>query len=173
MTRFDFSVFKKDKDTNARLGTLTLPHGSVSTPMFMPVGTNATVKGIYHEKIKEMGYNLILANTYHLYLRPGLEVLSSFDGVHNFSSWQGNVLTDSGGFQVFSLSGLRKVGKEGVKFQSHIDGSRHIFTPEKVVDIQSVIGSDIAMCTSEDRLQECKRGNGDNAFVGKTINRRA
>ena len=136
----------QDKDSNARLGYIDLPHGRVETPAFMPVGTNATVKAMYHDKIKDIGYRLILANTYHVYLRPGLEVLSSFDGVHNFSSWQGNVLTDSGGFQVFSLSGLRKVGKEGVKFQSHIDGSRHIFTPEKVVDIQSVIGSDIAMC---------------------------
>jgi queuine tRNA-ribosyltransferase len=112
----------------------------------MPVGTNGTVKGIYHDKIEEIGYNLILGNTYHLYLRPGLEVLEKFGGLHAFSHWNHNLLTDSGGFQVFSLSGLRKISEKGVSFQSHIDGSKHIFTPEKVVDIQKVIGSDIAMC---------------------------
>ncbi len=146
MSNLNFDVIKRDTGSKARIGILSLPHGKVDTPMFMPVGTNATVKGIYHDKIKEIGYNLILANTYHLYLRPGLDVLSSFGGAHAFSSWDGNILTDSGGFQVFSLSGLRKINKEGVTFQSHIDGSRHIFTPEKVVDIESVIGSDIAMC---------------------------
>lgn len=111
----------------------------------MPVGTNGTVKGIHHDDVARIGYNLILGNTYHLYLRPGIEVLKTFDGLHNFSHWNGNILTDSGGFQVFSLSQLRRIHEEGVKFQSHIDGSRHIFTPEKVVDIQQVIGSDIAM----------------------------
>ena len=138
-------ITKKDKDTKARLGILSLPHGEVETPAFMPVGTNGTVKGIYHDTIRKIGYRLILANTYHLYLRPGTEVLEDFGGLHGFSSWDGNILTDSGGFQVFSLSGLRKVKESGVTFQSHIDGSKHIFTPEKVVDIQSVIGSDIAM----------------------------
>ena len=138
-------ITKKDKETKARLGTLSLPHGEVETPAFMPVGTNGTVKGIYHDTIRRIGYRLILANTYHLYLRPGTEVLDDFGGLHGFSSWDGNILTDSGGFQVFSLSGLRKVRESGVTFQSHIDGSKHIFTPEKVVDIQSIIGSDIAM----------------------------
>ena len=138
-------ITKKDKETKARLGILTLPHGEVETPAFMPVGTNGTVKGIYHDTIRRIGYRLILANTYHLYLRPGTEVLDDFGGLHGFSSWDGNILTDSGGFQVFSLSGLRKVRESGVTFQSHIDGSKHIFTPEKVVDIQSIIGSDIAM----------------------------
>lgn len=138
-------ITKKDKETKARLGILSLPHGDVETPAFMPVGTNGTVKGIYHDTIRKIGYRLILANTYHLYLRPGTEVLDDFGGLHGFSSWDGNILTDSGGFQVFSLSGLRKVRESGVTFQSHIDGSKHIFTPEKVVDIQSVIGSDIAM----------------------------
>lgn len=141
-----FTETHKDAHSNARLGILSLPHGDVQTPAFMPVGTNGTVKGIYHDKIKEIGYNLILGNTYHLYLRPGLEVLEQFGGLHNFSNWNHNLLTDSGGFQVFSLSGLRKISEKGVAFQSHIDGSRHIFTPEKVVDIQKVIGSDIAMC---------------------------
>ena len=138
-------ITKKDKETKARLGILTLPHGEVETPAFMPVGTNGTVKGIYHDTIRRIGYRLILANTYHLYLRPGTEVLDDFGGLHGFSAWDGNILTDSGGFQVFSLSGLRKVRESGVTFQSHIDGSKHIFTPEKVVDIQSIIGSDIAM----------------------------
>ncbi len=141
-----FTLIKKDAETKARLGIVHLAHGDVRTPAFMPVGTNATVKGIYHDKIREIGYEIILANTYHLYLRPGMEVLGKFKGVHNFSSWDRNILTDSGGFQVFSLSGLRKISEKGVSFQSHIDGSKHIFTPEKVVDIQAVIGSDIAMC---------------------------
>lgn len=141
-----YEEIKRDKNSKARLGILHLPHGDVETPTFMPVGTNGTVKGIYHDKLKEIGYKLILANTYHLYLRPGLDVLKEYGGLHNFSSWDRNILTDSGGFQVFSLSGLRKINEEGVAFQSHIDGSRHFFTPEKVVQIQSVIGSDIAMC---------------------------
>ena len=138
-------ITKKDKDTKARLGILSLGHGEVETPAFMPVGTNGTVKGIYHDTIRRIGYRIILANTYHMYLRPGTEVLEDFGGLHNFSSWDGNILTDSGGFQVFSLSGLRKIKESGVTFQSHIDGSKHVFTPEKVVDIQSIIGSDIAM----------------------------
>ena len=140
-----FPEILRDKETKARLGYIDLPHGRVETPAFMPVGTNGTVKGIYHDKVEEIGYKLILGNTYHLYLRPGLEVLEKFGGLHKFSNWNHNILTDSGGFQVFSLSGLRKVKESGVTFQSHIDGSKHVFTPEKVVDIQSVIGSDIAM----------------------------
>ena len=138
-------ILKKDKDSEARLGILSLPHGEVETPAFMPVGTNGTVKGIYHDKVRDIGYKIILGNTYHLYLRPGTDVLKDYGGLHNFSHWDRNILTDSGGFQVFSLSGLRKIKENGVTFQSHIDGSKHIFTPEKVVDIQSVIGSDIAM----------------------------
>ena len=140
-----YELKKKDKNSNARLGVVHLPHGDVLTPAFMPVGTNGTVKGIYHDTIKDMGYQIILANTYHLYLRPGLEVLEAYGGLHNFSHWNGNILTDSGGFQVFSLSGLRKIKDSGVTVQSHIDGSKHIFTPEKVVNIQKTIGSDIAM----------------------------
>ena len=141
-----FRELKRDRNSKARLGIISLPHGEVETPAFMPVGTNGTVKGIYHDTIKDMGYKIILGNTYHLYLRPGLEVLEAYGGLHKFSNWDRNILTDSGGFQVFSLSGLRKIKDSGVTFQSHIDGSKHIFTPEKVVDIQSVIGSDIAMC---------------------------
>lgn len=146
MSNLNFEVIKKDENSKARNGILTLPHGKVLTPTFMPVGTNATVKAIYHDKLKEIGYNLILANTYHLYLRPGMEVMKDFGGIHSFSSWDGNVLTDSGGFQVFSLSALRKIDEKGVSFQSHIDGSRHIFTPEKVIQTEHIIGSDIAMC---------------------------
>ncbi len=140
-----YKEIKRDKNSKARLGILSLGHGDVETPAFMPVGTNGTVKGIYHDKIDQMGYKIILANTYHMYLRPGLEVLESYSGLHNFSNWHHNILTDSGGFQVFSLSGLRKIKDSGVCFQSHIDGSKHIFTPEKVVNIQKTIGSDIAM----------------------------
>ncbi len=140
-----YKEIKRDKNSKARLGVVSLPHGDVQTPAFMPVGTNGTVKGIYHDTIKKMGYQIILANTYHMYLRPGLEVLDSYGGLHNFSNWDKNILTDSGGFQVFSLSGLRKIKDSGVTFQSHIDGSKHIFTPEKVVNIQKTIGSDIAM----------------------------
>jgi len=141
-----FTETHKDKNSNARLGLLDLGHGVVETPVFMPVGTNGTVKGMYHRDVEKIGYKLILGNTYHLYLRPGMEVLEQFGGLHNFSHWNHNLLTDSGGFQVFSLSGLRKISQKGVNFQSHIDGSKHLFTPEKVVDIQRTIGSDIAMC---------------------------
>ena len=140
-----YKQIKKDAGSKARLGVVSLPHGDVLTPAFMPVGTNGTVKGIYHDTVKDMGYQIILANTYHIYLRPGEEVLETYGGLHNFSNWDGNILTDSGGFQVFSLSGLRKIKDSGVTFQSHIDGSKHIFTPEKVVNIQKTIGSDIAM----------------------------
>ena len=146
MAKKIFTELLRDNETRARLGYIDLPHGRVETPAFMPVGTNATVKGIYQDKIKDIGYKIILANTYHLYLRPGMEVIEKFGGVHKFSNWNGNILTDSGGFQVFSLSGLRKIKESGVHFQSHIDGSKHVFTPEKVVDIQSIINSDIAMC---------------------------
>lgn len=145
MVKNIYTKVLQDTQTKARLGYIDLPHGRVETPAFMPVGTNGTVKGIYHDKVDEIGYKIILGNTYHLYLRPGTEVLEKFGGLHKFSNWNHNILTDSGGFQVFSLSGLRKVKDSGVTFQSHIDGSKHIFTPEKVVDIQSIIGSDIAM----------------------------
>ncbi|HZJ87951.1 MAG TPA: tRNA guanosine(34) transglycosylase Tgt [Sphaerochaeta sp.] len=140
-----FTAGHQDASSNARLGTLYLDHGEVTTPVFMPVGTAGTVKGILHKHVAEIGYQIILGNTYHLYLRPGVEVLKHYGGLHPFSDWDRNLLTDSGGFQVFSLSGLRKIVEEGVHFQSHIDGSRHLFTPEKVLDIQQTIGSDISM----------------------------
>lgn len=146
MTMAIFETTHQDAKTAARLGLLHLGHGTVETPVFMPVGTAGTVKGIHHEEVERIGYKLILGNTYHLYLRPGLEVLKQYGGLHRFSAWNRNLLTDSGGFQVFSLSGLRKIEEKGVSFQSHIDGSRHLFTPESVIDTQAVIGSDIAMC---------------------------
>jgi len=141
-----FTPIHQDTSSQARLGKLNLPHGEVLTPVFMPVGTNGTVKGMYHQTVADIGYRLILANTYHLYLRPKVEVLKHFGGLHAFSNWKHNILTDSGGFQVFSLSKLRKISEEGVTFQSHIDGSRHHLTPEDVIEIQQIIGSDILMC---------------------------
>jgi len=141
-----YTLLHQDKNSLARCGTLSLPHGDVQTPAFMPVGTNGTIKAMYHDAVAAIGYNLILGNTYHLYLRPGMEVIKRFGGLHKFSNWNHNILTDSGGFQIFSLSKLRKIQDEGVAFQSHIDGSRHFLTPESVVDIQHTIGSDIMMC---------------------------
>ncbi len=140
-----FSVKEKDIATKARNGILDLPHGSVETPVFMPVGTRATVKSLTSEQVKDLGFHIILANTYHLYLRPGQDIVRNAGGLHKFMNFDRNILTDSGGFQVFSLSKLQKISDEGVNFQSHIDGTRHIFTPEKVVDIQKDLGSDIMM----------------------------
>jgi len=138
-------IIGRDPDTKARNGLLTLPHGMVETPAFMPVGTNGTVKAMKKEELSRIGYNLILANTYHLYLRPGNQLIKKAGGLHAFTGWTGNILTDSGGFQVFSLSKLRKISDDGVLFSSHIDGSKHMFTPEKVVEIQTDFGSDIFM----------------------------
>lgn len=150
----DFTIHTTDTATNARTGTLVLNHGKVETPVFMPVGTYGAVKAITHRSLSSMGYNLILGNTYHLYLRPGMEVIDNADGLHTLSGWNHNILTDSGGFQVFSLSDFRKITDEGVEFRSHLDGSKHLFTPELVIEIQNRIGSDILMpldvCTSPD-----------------------
>jgi len=139
------SIKATDKDSSARTGLLHLPKGDVPIPAFMPVGTNGTVKAMLHSSLEEIGYKLILGNTYHLYLRPGTDVIGKYGGLHKFSTWKSNILTDSGGFQVFSLSSFRKISDDGVTFQSHIDGSRHHLTPEKVVDIQTLLGSDIQM----------------------------
>jgi queuine tRNA-ribosyltransferase len=141
----DFTVQENDTATKARTGILTLNHGMVETPVFMPVGTYGAVKAITHRSLKSMEYNLILGNTYHLYLRPGMDVITNANGLHSLSSWDHNILTDSGGFQVFSLSDFRKISDEGVEFRSHLDGSKHMFTPELVIDIQNQIGSDILM----------------------------
>ena len=140
-----FTELNKDSLTAARTGVLHLPHGDVQTPVFMPVGTNATVKAVSKDSLLEIGFSLILANTYHLYLRPGPDLLEEAGGLHGFSKWNKNFLTDSGGFQVFSLAPFRKITDEGVKFQSHIDGSRHVLTPENVVQFQSQFNSDIQM----------------------------
>jgi queuine tRNA-ribosyltransferase len=140
-----FTVTSRDTGSRARTGILDLAHGKVATPVFMPVGTNATVKAIRLEELAAMGTRLILSNSYHLYLRPGLEVIRACGGLHAFMAWDHNILTDSGGFQVFSLAPFRKVREEGVVFQSHLDGSRHELSPEDVVDIQRVLGSDILM----------------------------
>ena len=140
-----FNILHKNANSRARNGVLTLPHGTVQTPVFMPVGTCATVKSITQDDLEEIGFEIILANTYHLFLRPGPDLIKEAGGLHGFSKWNRNFLTDSGGFQVFSLSGLRKITEDGVKFQSHIDGSRHIFTPENVVQTQAKFNSDIQM----------------------------
>jgi queuine tRNA-ribosyltransferase len=140
-----FTVHQTDPHSKARTGLLELPHGCVQTPVFIPVGTNATVKAITNEQLEDLGVNLILGNTYHLFLRPGLEVLEASGGLHGFMSWRDNILTDSGGYQIFSLAPFRKVEEQGVAFRSHIDGSRFQLTPEDVVDIQRTLGSDILM----------------------------
>ena len=133
----------------ARSGTLRLAHGDVETPVFMPVGTQGSVKTVRNHDLTDMGYNLILGNTYHLYLRPGPEVLEEVGGLHRLMGWTGNILTDSGGFQVFSLAELRTVTEKGYRFQSHIDGSRHLLTPEKVLEVQRILGSDVMMVLDE------------------------
>ncbi len=141
-----YTVESRDPNCAARTGRLFLPHGEVETPIFMPVGTQATVKALSQEDLREIGAQIILGNAYHLYLRPGTETLEMAGGIHGFMNWDRPVLTDSGGFQVFSLSALNKITPEGVHFQSHLDGSRHFFTPEKAIDNQISIGADIMMC---------------------------
>jgi queuine tRNA-ribosyltransferase len=145
----DFTLLRTDSDTRARLGRITTPHGEISTPAFAPVGTQATVKALDPRDLRELGAELILGNTYHLYLRPGADLVAEMGGLHRFMGWDGPILTDSGGFQVFSLAGNRKVTDEGVEFRSHIDGSRHLFTPEMVVRTQEQLGADIIMVLDE------------------------
>ena len=140
-----FAVKHRDTGCNARTGMLKLPHGMVNTPVFMPVGTNGTVKAMTKDDLDEIGFEIILSNTYHLYLRPGTGVIEQAGGLHKFINYKKNILTDSGGFQVFSLSSFRKLSDEGVAFKSHIDGSSHFLTPEKTVEIQALFGSDIQM----------------------------
>ena len=143
--KFGFEILCKDKNTNARRGVLHTPHGDVPTPVFMPVGTAAAVKAMTNESLESLDARIILANTYHLFLRPGHERIEALGGLHGFMSWNGAILTDSGGYQVFSHRELRRINEEGVYFRSHIDGSRNFFTPERVIDIQNSLGSDIAM----------------------------
>jgi queuine tRNA-ribosyltransferase len=145
---FSFEVAKIDPP-GARRGRLTTPHGAIETPVFMPVGTAATVKALTQDALEELGAEIILANTYHLYLRPGHEVIRRLGGLHQFMAWRRAILTDSGGFQVFSLADLRNITNEGVRFRSHLDGSEHLLTPEKAVEIQRALGSDIAMVLDE------------------------
>ena len=145
---FSFDVEKTDP-TGARCGVLNTPCGAVRTPFFMPVGTQATVKALRNEALEELGAEIVLANTYHLYLRPGHELIRKFGGLHKFMSWNRAILTDSGGYQVFSLSELRRITDEGVRFRSHLDGSEHLLTPEKAAEIQLALGSDIAMVLDE------------------------
>jgi queuine tRNA-ribosyltransferase len=145
-----YELQKNDSQTKARAGKITTDHGEILTPIFMPVGTAATVKAVHQrELVNDIKAQIILGNTYHLYLRPGLDILERAGGLHKFNGWSGPILTDSGGYQVFSLKDIRKISEEGVKFQSHIDGSRHLFTPENVMDTQRIIGADIIMAFDE------------------------
>ena len=146
---FKFEVIDKSNETGARLGRIHTPHGCIETPAFIPVGTQATVKSLTPEELCRLDVQIMLANTYHLYLRPGHDVIGKLRGLHRFMHWDGPILTDSGGYQVFSLSRLREISDRGVTFQSHIDGSRHLLTPEKVIEIQETLGSDIMMCLDE------------------------
>ncbi len=146
---FNYTVEKKSSDTRARAGVLKTPHGDILTPVFMPVGTQATVKALTAEQIEQTKAQIILSNTYHLYLRPGADLIKEAGGLHKFMNWKKPILTDSGGFQVFSLSELRQLTEEGAAFQSHLDGSRHMFTPENVVQIQEALGPDIMMVLDE------------------------
>lgn len=161
----DFRIEATAPSSGARAGVITTAHGEIPTPIFMPVGTVGSVKGVTVRDLKEqVGAKIILGNTYHLYLRPGTEILRKAGGLHKFNSWDGPILTDSGGFQVFSLSDRRKLTEEGARFRSHIDGSTHLFTPERVVDIQREIGSDIMMA-----LDECPPGTSDYAYARKSL----
>lgn len=162
---FSFTKTAQDPGSKARCGILTTAHGQIETPIFMPVGTVGSVKGVYHRDLKDdIKAEIILGNTYHLYLRPGLDILKAAGGLHRFENWDRPILTDSGGFQVFSLTGIRKLTPDGCTFQSHIDGSRHTFTPENNVDTQRIIGADIMMA-----LDECCPGDADRKYAKKSL----
>lgn len=161
----DFELQKEDLNSNARAGLITTAHGTIETPIFMPVGTAGSVKAVhFHELENDIKAQIILGNTYHLYLRPGMDIIEKAGGLHKFNGWKRPILTDSGGFQVFSLSANRKLKEEGAYFRSHIDGSKHLFTPEGVVDIQRSIGSDIMMA-----LDECPPGDSDYQYAKKSL----
>ena len=160
-----FELQYKDTKTNARAGLITTDHGVIETPIFMPVGTQGSVKAVHMTELKEdIKAQIILGNTYHLYLRPGIEILKQAGGLHKFNSWNGPILTDSGGFQVFSLAENRKLHEEGAEFRSHIDGSKHLFTPEKVMDIERTIGADIIMA-----FDECCPGDADYNYAKESL----
>ena len=146
---FDFELLKEDPHSQARAGVIHTPHGPIPTPVFAPVGTQATVKAVSPRELRELGASLILANTYHLYLRPGPDIVADLGGLHGFMGWDGPIMTDSGGFQVFSLARLRAVDMTGVTFRSHLDGSEHFLTPEKAIEIQQKLGADIVLCLDE------------------------
>ena len=165
--RMKYTIVSNDPKSNARAGLLNTDHGPIETPIFMPVGTAGTVKACHLRDVRdEVKAQIILGNTYHLYLRPGLDVLETAGGLHKFNGWDRPILTDSGGFQVFSLTGIRKMKEEGVTFQSHIDGSRHLFTPERVMDIQRSIGADIMMA-----FDECTPGTADYKYAKPSMER--
>lgn len=167
ITTMNFIIASNDPKSNARAGVLNTDHGPIETPIFMPVGTAGTVKACHLRDVRdEVKAQIILGNTYHLYLRPGLDVLETAGGLHKFNGWDRPILTDSGGFQVFSLTGIRKMKEEGVTFQSHIDGSRHLFTPERVMDIQRSIGADIIMA-----FDECTPGTADYKYAKPSMER--
>ncbi len=161
-----YNLIKKCFNTAARLGSLQTTHGVIQTPAFMPVGTQGTVKALSVEELAEMGTKLILGNCYHLFLRPGVEVIARHGGLHRFMNWDGSILTDSGGFQVFSLGGMRKVDDQGVTFTSHIDGATHYLTPERVIRLQNILGSDIAMV-----LDQCPPYPAERAEVKDAVRR--
>lgn len=165
MAALSFQLEKKDGASKARTGIITTDHGSITTPVFMPVGTAGSVKAITQQQLKnDINASIILGNTYHLYLRPGLDVLGSAGGLHHFINWDRPILTDSGGYQVFSLASNRKIKEEGVVFQSHIDGSKHLFSPENVMDIQRTIGADIIMA-----FDECPPYPSDHRYAKKSM----
>ena len=165
MPALQFNIDEQDTVTKARAGKITTDHGEILTPIFMPVGTAGSVKTITQQQLNDdVKAQIILGNTYHLYLRPGLEVMEKAGGLHQFMNWNKPILTDSGGYQVFSLAGTRKIKEEGVTFQSHIDGSKHLFTPEKVMDIQRSIGADIIMA-----FDECPPGGSDHRYAKKSM----
>ena len=164
--KFEYRVTHVCKQTGARVGEFITPHGVIHTPVFMPVGTQATVKTLAPYEVEELGAEIILSNTYHLYMRPGEELVRRAGGLHKFMGWHRPILTDSGGFQVFSLAKLNKITDDGVEFSSHIDGSRHFFSPEKSVDIQIALGSDIIMA-----FDECSAAGCDKSYAGKALDR--
>ncbi|MCC0729676.1 tRNA guanosine(34) transglycosylase Tgt [Clostridioides sp. ZZV14-6048] len=161
-----YELIKTCKQSGARIGRLHTPHGIIETPIFMPVGTQATVKSMTPEELKEIGSQIILSNTYHLYMRPGHELIKKAGGLHKFMNWDKPILTDSGGFQVFSLGPLRKIKEEGVEFRSHLDGSKHFLTPEKAMEIQNALGSDIMMA-----FDECAPYPADREYVKNSLER--
>lgn len=160
----EFRIQKQDTASRARVGEIVTDHGSFETPVFMPVGTAGAIKGVAPDEARDAGAEIILANTYHLYLRPGHELIRKLGGLHRFMNWSGPILTDSGGFQVYSLSKLRTISEEGVTFQSHIDGSTHFLSPEKAMEIQEALGSDIAM-----PLDECAPAEADHGYILKSV----